>query len=227
MPLRFARPKRITTRLDTPALDGLTMHETLYGSLARRVSLRNVLIAALVLINGYAVVQLSLFANRTRYLPYALVQHDDGSYHVLSGPDPHWSPQDALAREDVKMLIYTLRGMLIDPTENTRRWERVLGRVTERGRQHAEAAYWELKKKEWRGAIQVDNLTVLTRTALQTYEVLWTEQRFTENKDKDQTLAGFTRWRGLFTVQFDPALANPMTAPDGIVYDAWTISEEK
>lgn len=227
MALRFARPKRVATPLTTPALDGLRMHETLYGSLARRVSLRNVLIAALVLINAYAVVHLSVLANRTRYLPYMLVQDGSGNYHVLSTPDPQWSPTDMMAQADVRMLVYTLRGILIDPTENTRRWERVLARVTERGRAHAEAAYWDLKNKKWVGAIQVDILTVLTRTELQTYEVLWTETRYDANKDRDRTPEGVTRWRGVFTVQFSPALAHPVHAPDGIVYDAWTISREE
>lgn len=227
MALRFARPKRVTAPLHTPALAGLRMHETLYGSLARRGSLKNLLIAVLVGLLGYAVVQLSLYANRTRYLPYLLVQESSGDYHVLSNPDPQWSPTDMMAQTDVRALVYTLRGILLDPTENTRRWERVLARVTERGRQQAEAAYWELKKKDWRGSIQIDLLTVLTRTTLQTYEILWTETRFDPNNDKDRSPEGFTRWRGIFTVKVDRALAHPTYVPDGIVYDAWTISREE
>ncbi len=221
-------PRGLDRTLTTPAIEGLALHETLYGSMARRGTLKNLLIAALVVGLGYTIVQLSFYANKTRYIPYILLQHEDGSAHVLSGPDPHWSPNDAMARADVRDLVYTLRGILLDPTENTRRWERVLARVTEpRGRQHAEAAYWDLKNKQWRGAIQVDIQTILTRQELQTYEVLWTETRYDENKDRDKTPQGVTRWRGIFTVKFDPAAANPNTVPDGIRYDAWTISQEE
>jgi type IV secretory pathway TrbF-like protein len=226
---KFRPPTRLSRQLTSTALDGLTLHETLYGSLARRSSLKNGLIAALVLLLGYAVVQLSFYANKTRYIPYILIQQTDGSYHVLSTPDPQWSPNDMLAQEDIRQLIYALRAVLMDPTENTRRWERVLARTTTKGRHHAEAAYWELKEKlkTFRGMIQVEIPSILTRQELQTYEVVWNETRFDENKDKIRTADGFTRWRGIFTVKFDRALAHPATAPDGILYEAWSISEEK
>jgi type IV secretory pathway TrbF-like protein len=230
---RFRKPKRVSPTLSTPALDGLTLHETLYGSLARRNSLKNLLIGALVLVLGYEGVYLTFYANKTRYLPYILVQQmrDDGSgsYHVLSTPNPHWSPTNAMAEEDVRALVRTLRQGLMDPTENTRNWERLLARTTERGRHHAEAEYWRLKEvfKTFRGKIAVSIQSVLTRQDLQTYEVLWTEERFDENNDRVRTPDGMTKWRGIFTVKFLPELAHPVTCPDGIVYDAWTITEEK
>jgi len=214
--------------MTTPALDGLGIHETLYGRLSRRNSLKNLLIAGCVFIMAYEGIALSFFASRTRYIPYMLVQHDDGSYQVVGTPDPHWSPTDGMAVTDVKTLVYAMRGVLMDPTENTRRWHVVLQRTTEQGSHHAEAAYWEMKEKlkTFRGMIQIDIQSVLAREPLRTYEVVWSEQRFDEQKSKVAGPEGFTRWRGVFTVKFDPAFANPNTAPDGVLYDAWVISQE-
>jgi type IV secretory pathway TrbF-like protein len=227
----FQRPRPLSPRLRTPPLQrGLGLLDLLYGDQGVRHVLKNVLIGALLLLLGYCVVQLSFYANQTRYVPYILLQREwDGTYHVLSTPDPHWSPPNALAESDVRALIYTLHGVLLDPTENTRRWERVLKRTTERGRTKAEADYWALKEilKTHRGPIQVEIQSVLTRQALQTYEAVWTTRRFDEHNDPIRTPDGVTRWRGVFTLKFDPALAHPTFAPDGMLYDHWVISQEE
>jgi type IV secretory pathway TrbF-like protein len=229
MPLRFRPPKQLSTTLETPALEGLVMHETLYGSLARRVFMRNLLVAALLAILAYQGVCLSFYASKTVYVPYVLLVRDDGSYHVLTPPDPTWSPDDALARNDIERFIYATRSVLMDPPENTRRWEAVLKCATAQGQRDAEAAYWRLKDelKTFRGKIQVEIKTILTRAALHTYEVLWTETRFDENNDRvPAAYGGFTMWRGVFTVKFDRMAANPNTCPDGVLYDSGVISEE-
>jgi type IV secretory pathway TrbF-like protein len=219
---------QLSTTLKTPALEGLVMHETLYGSLARRISTRNLLVAALLAIVAYQGVCLGFYASKTVYVPYILLVREDQSYYVLTPPDPTWSPDDALARNDVERFIYATRSVLMDPPENTRRWEAVLKCMTAQGQREGVAAYWRLKDelKTFRGKIQVEIKTTLTRAALHTYEVLWAETRFDENNDRVPGPTGFTMWRGVFTVKFDRLAANPNTCPDGVLYDSWVISEE-
>lgn len=218
------RRSTIDPTLDTSALEGKRLHETLYGNYARSAhNWRRVTFLCLLVIL-YDRYELGWVVNEKRYVPVPIHTHDDGSVTFLGTLDPAWKPDDRMILDEVQWLIQTIRGRTMDARFDKKLWQRAYNHSTLTGQTQLGDAYAELEKVPEKGRIEIEFVS-RNKLSDQTFDVRWDEKRH----DIEGNVKKVLRFRGLFQEVIDVPMQDYAALRlnvKGVWHDGWSIDPE-
>jgi type IV secretory pathway TrbF-like protein len=225
-------PRMPHERLETPPLGDKVLHEISLEASARRHTIKNYLIAGLMLYLGYTIYTLGKTAQDKQYIPFAVAVTDDASVRGVADMAPNWRPDEVFMQRVVHRFILATRGRFLDPWIRNYLWQEAGVHTKGEGRAAFSKMFFAANPAAYKGTIEVKIKSSLPLDLLH-YEVHWTEIEREENGQLKTDDHGEVKrpisYRGLFTlsVAVPQKIEERKDNPFGVWVYPWTISTEE